>query len=60
MAQKWRIISKMKLTALIEGVRYSFIMRKVAVSVNIVGGEKCSWKEFLGSLIDPMNKMWML
>lgn len=41
MAQKWRIISTMKLTALIEGVRYSFITRKVSVSVDIVGGGKC-------------------
>lgn len=43
----------MKLTALIEGVRYSFITRKVSGSVNIVGGENVEKKEVLGSLIDP-------
>lgn len=41
MAQHWRIISKMKSTVLIKGVRYSFITRKVSVSVDIVGGGKC-------------------
>lgn len=41
MAKKWRIILQMKLMALIEGVCYSFITRKLSGSVNIVGGEKC-------------------
>lgn len=50
----------MKSTVLIKGVRYSFITRKVSVSVDIVGVENVEKKEVLGSLIDPMNKMWML